>query len=300
MLALAIISTAFHRQQVFENPPSPFITTTCRRLAVGHPSAFPINVDGGTDTTAPLLMKERKRKMNIRFNALWVSASLTLMGCMIAPAIADEWNKETKVEFSAPVEVPGKVLDAGKYVFKLADSESDRNIVQIFSEDASGDQKLVTTVLAIPAYRTATPDDSIIKFEERSSGSPEAIQSWFYPGDNAGWEFVYPKRQTLETSANMTPASAAVATTAAQSLPPAPEVEEQNQVPEAATVEEEVVVAQNDALVPPLAQDTDTQNSADRILPQTGGYSELQLMTGLFMLGGGIAALFASRRKFLA
>src|SRR5713226_968078 len=107
--------------------------------------------------------------MNIRFKSLWLSASLALMSSMIAPAIADEWNKETKIEFSAPVQVPGKLLDAGKYVFKLLDSDSDRNIVQIFSEDASGDQKLVTTVLAIPAYRTTTPDDSIIKFEERGS-----------------------------------------------------------------------------------------------------------------------------------
>ncbi|HLN00385.1 MAG TPA: hypothetical protein VK335_13945 [Bryobacteraceae bacterium] len=238
--------------------------------------------------------------MNIRFNALWMSASLALMGSMITPAIADEWNKETRIEFSTPVEVPGKVLDAGKYVFKLADSDSDRNIVEIFSEDASGAQKLVTTVPAIPAYRTATPDEPIVKFEERSSGSPEAIHSWFYPGDNTGWEFVYPKRQTLETSANMTPASAAVATSAAPSLPPAPEVQEQKQAPEAAAVEEEVMVAQDDALVPPPSQDADTQNSADRFLPQTAGYSGLEFMTGLFMLGGGIAALFASRRKSLA
>jgi len=115
--------------------------------------------------------------MNIRFNALWMSASLALMGSMIAPAIADEWNKETKIEFSTTVEVPGKVLDAGKYVFKLADSDSDRNIVEIFSEDASGVQQLVTTVLAIPAYRTATPDEPIVKFEERPSGSPQAIHT---------------------------------------------------------------------------------------------------------------------------
>jgi hypothetical protein len=244
--------------------------------------------------------------MNIRFSALWLSASLALMGSMVAPAIADEWNKETKLEFSEPVQVPGKLLEAGKYVFRLADSESDRNIVQIFSEDASGDQKFVTTVLAIPAYRTATPDKPIVKFEERSSGSPEAIQKWFYPGDNTGWEFVYPKEQSQETSANMTPASTAVAapnsvnTTAAPSLPPAPEVQEQQQGPEAAAVEEEVIIAQNEAVVPPPAQDTDTQNSADRVLPQTAGHSGLELMTGLFMLGGGIAALFASRRKSLA
>ena len=238
--------------------------------------------------------------MNIRFNALWMSAPLMFVGSLIAPAIANEWNKETKFEFNTPVEVPGKVLDAGKYVFKLADSDSDRNIVQIFSEDASGDQKLVTTVLAIPAYRTDKSDEPIIKFEERSSDSPEAIHSWFYPGDNTGLEFVYPKAQTLETSSNMTPASAAVATTDAPSIPPAPEVEEQNQAPEAAAVEEAVVVAQNDASVAPPAQDADTQTSADLILPQTGGYSELQLMTGLFMLGGGIAARFAARHKSVA
>src|SRR5712692_9920798 len=59
-----------------------------------------------------------------------------LMAAMVTPMMADEFNKETKLEFSGPVEVPGKVLAAGKYVFKIADSESDRNIVQIFSEDA--------------------------------------------------------------------------------------------------------------------------------------------------------------------
>ena len=244
--------------------------------------------------------------MKIRFNALWLSASLTLIGSMIAPAFADEWNKETKIEFSGPVRVPGKLLDAGKYVFKLADSESDRHIVQIFSEDSSGAQKLVTTVLAIPAYRTRTPDEPIVKFEERPSGSPEAIHSWFYPGDNTGWAFVYPKGQGLETGANTAPTlapvaePAPVATTVAPSLPPAPQVEEQKPAPEAAAVEEKVIVAQNDALLPPPAQDTDIQNSADRILPQTGGYSGLELMTGLFMLGGGVAALFAARHKSLA
>jgi hypothetical protein len=239
--------------------------------------------------------------MNIKFNALWLSASLALMSSMIAPAFADEWNKETKFEFSAPVQVPGKVLEAGKYVFKLADSDSDRNIVQIFSEDANGDQKLVTTVLAIPAYRTTAPDEPIVQFEERPSGSPEAIHTWFYPGDNTGWGFVYHKGQSMETSANMTPAlttasaPASAAATDSPSLPPAPEVQEEKQTPEAHAVEEETIVAQNDALVPPPADDTDGRNSADRILPQTAGYSGLELMIGLVMLGGGMAAVLAAR-----
>src|SRR5438477_11888627 len=91
-----------------------------------------------------------EKKMRIKFETLWLGASMALMAAMVTPTMADEWNKETVLEFSGPVEVPGKVLTPGKYVFKIADSESDRNIVQIFSEDANGAQKLVGTVLGSP------------------------------------------------------------------------------------------------------------------------------------------------------
>jgi len=36
------------------------------------------------------------------------------------------------VTFSGPVEIPGKALPAGTYVFKLLDSQGNRNIVQVF------------------------------------------------------------------------------------------------------------------------------------------------------------------------
>ena len=111
--------------------------------------------------------------MKIRFNTLYLGAALALMGATTTPMRADEWNKETTVEFSAPVEVPGKVLAAGKYVFKIADSESNRNVVEIFSEDANGRQNLVATILAVPDYRETTPDKPVIQFEERPAGSPE-------------------------------------------------------------------------------------------------------------------------------
>ena len=51
--------------------------------------------------------------MNIKFKILWLSASLALMSSMIVPAVADEWNKETKLEFSGPVEVPGNLAGQG-------------------------------------------------------------------------------------------------------------------------------------------------------------------------------------------
>src|ERR1700730_2457910 len=111
--------------------------------------------------------------MNIKLNALCLGGFLALTSFLAQPVMADEWNKKTEFQFSAPVEIPGKVLAAGKYVFQLADSESDRNIVEVFSEDSNGNERLVATILAMPDYMSTTPDKPIIHFEERPSGTPE-------------------------------------------------------------------------------------------------------------------------------
>jgi hypothetical protein len=115
---------------------------------------------------------------------------------LFAPAAkADEWDKLTKVTFSAPVEIPGQVLPAGTYVFKLLDSPSDRNIVQIFNERQN---KLFATILAVPDYRLKPKGKTVISFEERPADQPEAIRAWFYPGDDYGEQFVYPKHRAAE------------------------------------------------------------------------------------------------------
>lgn len=129
--------------------------------------------------------------MNIRLSTLCLAGLVAMTSFVARPARADEWNKRTEFEFSVPVQIPGQTLAAGKYVFQLADSASDRNIVRIFSEDASGHQSLVTTLLAVPDYTATTPDAPLVHFEERPSDSPEAIHSWFYPGRKDGWQFVY-------------------------------------------------------------------------------------------------------------
>jgi hypothetical protein len=118
-------------------------------------------------------------------------------------ARADESNKETTLTFSAAVEVPGRILPAGQYVFKLADSDSDRDIVQIFNADQT---RLITNILGIPDYRLEPTGTTDITFEERSAGAPEAIHSWFYPGDNSGVEFTY-KLQPVGRAANAQPTS---------------------------------------------------------------------------------------------
>lgn len=105
-------------------------------------------------------------------------------------AKADEWDRKTVLTFSGPVEIPGQVLPAGTYIFKLLDSQVDRNVVQVFDEKES---HLYGTFLTISDYRLKPSDKSIITFTERAAGAPEAIQAWFYPGENFGHDFVYPK-----------------------------------------------------------------------------------------------------------
>jgi hypothetical protein len=73
--------------------------------------------------------------------------------------MADEWDKATKLTFSEPVEVPGLVLTAGTYWFTLADSDSDRNIVQIWDDDR---MHLITTILAIPDYRLQSTGKTVV------------------------------------------------------------------------------------------------------------------------------------------
>ena len=110
----------------------------------------------------------------------------------------DEWDKKTIFTFNAPVEVPGKVLTPGSYVFKLLDTQADRHIVQVFDKDQN---HLIGTFLTIPDYRMKPPDKPLLTFEERAAGAPEAIKSWFYPGDNYGNEFVYPKARATQLAA---------------------------------------------------------------------------------------------------
>src|SRR5579862_1439846 len=127
----------------------------------------------------------------------WLMLILLLVGAALAsPARADQWNKKTIVTFNQPMEVPGNMtLPAGKYVFKLLDSNAFRHIVQIWNED---ENHLFTTILAIPNYRLKPTGETVINFSERPANEPQALRAWFYPGDNFGQEFAYPKTRALQ------------------------------------------------------------------------------------------------------
>src|SRR3954469_2631373 len=118
-----------------------------------------------------------------------------MLSATLASAQAPDTNRTTIVTFSAPVSLPGVTLPAGSYLFKLADSQVNRNIVQVFDKDRS---KIYATILAMPAQRNEPADETVITFRESPANAAPAIQYWYYPGETMGQEFAYPKKKAME------------------------------------------------------------------------------------------------------
>jgi len=225
---------------------------------------------------------------------------LALMGAVFSPtAKADEWNRKTVMTFSGPVEIPGvhlkgwAVLPAGTYVFKILDSQSDRHIVQIFSQD---EKAIYATILAIPNYRLKATDETVVTFRERPAGEPEALRAWFYPGRNWGEEFVYPKARAVElaktTNTPVLFTSAEIPVEVAEPIQTAdhPVVLKLKQAPVMAIKPTGEQVELAAAVTPPpaseLTPDTAPTQTAAATLPKTASPLPLIGLLGLLALGG--------------
>lgn len=121
-----------------------------------------------------------------------VACTALLLGA--ASATAQTSDRTTFVTFSGPVTIPGMTLPAGTYTFRLADSPADRHIVQIFDKEQS---KIFATLLAVPAERNQAEGEPVITFRETPADRPPALRYWYYAGEKAGNEFVYPKSQAM-------------------------------------------------------------------------------------------------------
>lgn len=208
--------------------------------------------------------------MNLRKGiALLLFGALVLFG-LLPSARADEWNKRTVVTLNEPVEVPGVVLQPGTYVFKLMDSPANRHIVQIYNQDET---HLYATILAIPNYRLKPADKTVIGFEERPSSSPEALKAWFYPGDQYGQEFVYPKSRGLE-----------IAKATNQNVLTMPELT-------SSPIENAAV----NEVSPSGEEQQSGAATAPQTLPKTASNMPLVGLVGLIAGGAGLALRFASK-----
>jgi len=208
-------------------------------------------------------------------------ASVGLLGIALAPSgRADEWNKKTVMTVSEPIQVPNQVLPAGTYVIKLLNSQSDRHIVQIFNAD---ENHLFTTILAIPNYRIQPTGKTVFSFWETPPGQPKALRAWFYPGDNFGQEFAYPKSAAVQIAAVSHQTVPTTEATQAAELPkaevtqtqPEPREVAQNTPPPApAPVAQEATPAPEPAPAP-----------VPQELPKTASPYPLIGLAGVFSLG---------------
>jgi len=202
-------------------------------------------------------------------------------------AKADEWNQKTIFTFKAPVEIPGQVLPPGTYVFKLLDTLADRTVVQVFNKDET---HIYGTFLAIPDYRLRPTGKTIITFEERAAGAPEAVKAWFFPGFNYGHEFVYPKVKAVELAkANQQPVASMPNELAANTTKPAastnePSVNAMKQAPLRAQKSTEEVAVAEVFTPPPATQATAQKPQAPQQLPKTASLLPLIGLCGLLSL----------------
>ena len=210
-------------------------------------------------------------------------------------AKADAFDKKTEVTFSGPVEIPAVhqagfgVLPAGTYMFKIAASQGNRHIVQIFSKDGT---TIYATILAIPNLRMRPTNNTLITFRERPAGQPQALQAWFYPGKLWGEEFVYPKAQAVEMaqSTNTTVLEMPATVTVEAAKPEEPRVIAELERAPVTAVEpsgKEVEMAQ--AVTPPPAAETLVAQAAPAPeLPKSASPLPLIGLIGLLALGGGL------------
>lgn len=225
----------------------------------------------------------------------------------LAPlAHADAWDKKTIATFSQPIEIPGKVIPAGTYVFKLMDSPSNRHIVRIMNER---ENEVIATVLAIPNYRLEPRDKTTFTFYEMPIGQAEVLHEWFYPGDNFGQEFAYSKQRTVEILAAVrqgrgtqtevqvaavAPAEATAPTLTATEIPaqPIPPVETAQTTPlpePVATDDNAKLESPSEEAAEPQAPAPDPQPADDTSMPKTASQLGLIGLLGAFSAIGAVS-----------
>lgn len=244
----------------------------------------------------------------LRSIAPWLCLALVMV-LPASTAKADEYNKLTIFTFSAPVELPGVVLPAGTYTFKLLDISGNRNVVQVFNKDMT---KLYATILTISDYHMEPSDKTVIRFSESAAGGPPAVKEWFYPGDNFGQEFVYPKARAV-----------ALAKVSKQPVPSIPEEEAANITKPAKTAKEpsvaalesaplkaeqpsggEVEIAEAFATTPPQQAAAESSKHtvnteatpSGKNLPKTASMLPLAGLAGMMLVAMGTVLWIAARR----
>lgn len=236
------------------------------------------------------------------------SVLVVLVFAMASGANAITHDKRTYFTFNQPVALPGMTLPAGTYMFRLANPDTSRNVLEVSNAKGTESFALLNTV---QATRPDAPKDSEIRFIETAAGAPPAVGTWWYMGERTGYELIYTKEQLAAINAKSQPAPEVgiTSTESAAVVPPianpdnSPDVVEGEGVPSVdAAAEQESQVAQAQPAQQAPAPDVSSQQApaqsqpssssgARDTLPQTASPLVLLLVSGLATAGLGVKLL---------
>jgi len=129
--------------------------------------------------------------MKINKVALLIAFAIASVLFLEVAAHADEMDQSIKITFSQAIQIPGQVLPAGTYLFKLADPNN-LDVVHIFNSEGT---RLYATLETITAERRKPSGHTVVTLGEQPDGRPETLVKWFYPGSTSGHELVYSKQE---------------------------------------------------------------------------------------------------------
>jgi hypothetical protein len=132
--------------------------------------------------------------MNVNKGYIVAGLVIAFMLFFEIAAHADVWDHATELTFSESIQIPGRVLPAGEYLFRIANPDTGRNMVQVFNAEGT---VLYATLRTASAGRLEPTGETVVTLAE-GSGGPDALLKWFYPGSLTGNEFLYSKQTEKE------------------------------------------------------------------------------------------------------
>jgi LPXTG-motif cell wall-anchored protein len=193
-------------------------------------------------------------------------------------------QRDTKLAVSEPTQVGTVLLDPGSYTLRVHDFKGGKVQVTIVRDS---DQKTVGTVTAMRARRnldTNQQAESQTQFTYTTYNGHPAVDTWYFPGDEWGEQFIYGKETIVASTGGnvtVTQTPAPSASTMAESTPPPAPVAEPAPAPAPA--------------VAPAPAPAPAKEPAPA-LPKTASSTPLLALIGAASLAGAAALRFGLRK----
>jgi hypothetical protein len=106
-------------------------------------------------------------------------------------------HKRTFLTFSGPVQVPGATLPAGTYLFRIANPavQTVWQVVDANERHVLAQFFLVQTEDRMVQDINRAHGKPVVRFHETPRGIASPMKVLYYPGDSAGYFFLYPRAQ---------------------------------------------------------------------------------------------------------